>query len=99
MARRYRTPFLQVVYNNRGWAAPKFSTLAVHPDGHASRAADLNVSFELPPDYSGIAAAAGGAYAETVRKPEEVEPALHRALEAVRKEGRCAVIDAWLAHL
>jgi acetolactate synthase-1/2/3 large subunit len=99
MARRYRTPFLQVIYNNRGWAAPKASTLAVHPDGFASRASDLNVSFELPPDYSAIATAAGGAYAETVRRPEEVEPALHRALEAVRSEGRCAVIDAWLAHL
>jgi acetolactate synthase I/II/III large subunit len=99
MARRYRTPFLEVIYNNRGWAAPKFSTLAVHPDGFASRAADLNVSFELPPDYSAIAAAAGGAYAETVRRPEEVEPALQRALTAVRTEGRAAVIDAWLAHL
>jgi hypothetical protein len=34
-----------------------------------------------------------------VRRPEEVEPALHRALEAVRSDGKCAVIDAWLAHL
>ncbi len=28
MARHYETPFLQVVYNNRGWKAPKFSALA-----------------------------------------------------------------------
>ena len=39
MAARYRTPFLQVVFNNGGWRAPRFSTLAVHPDGYASRAA------------------------------------------------------------
>ena len=38
MARRYQTPFLKVIYNNRGWKAPKISTLAVHPDGYASKA-------------------------------------------------------------
>ncbi len=59
MARRYRTPFLQIIYNNRGWKAPRFSALAVHPDGFASRAKDLDLSFDPPPDYSGIAAAAG----------------------------------------
>ncbi len=96
MARRYRTPFLQVIYNNRGWKAPRFSTVAVHPQGHASRAADIGTSFDPPPDYGGIAAAAGGAHPEIVRRPEEVEPALERALRAVREEGRCAVIDAWL---
>ena len=59
MARRYRTPFLQIIYNNRGWNAPKFSALAIHPDGFASRAKDLDLSFDPPPDYSGVAAAAG----------------------------------------
>jgi acetolactate synthase-1/2/3 large subunit len=96
MARRYETPFLQVIYNNRGWRAPRFSTLSVHPQGFTSRAEDIGTSFDPPPDYGGIAAAAGGAHAETVRKPEEVEPALERALRAVRDEKRCAVIDAWL---
>jgi acetolactate synthase-1/2/3 large subunit len=96
MARRYRTPFLQVIYNNRGWRAPRLSTMAVHPRGHASRGADIGTSFDPPPDYAGIAAAAGGAHAEIVRRPEEVEPALERALRAVRDEKRCAVIDAWV---
>ncbi len=101
MARRYRTPFLQVVYNNRGWRAPKFSMLGVHPDGYGSRsrAEDLDVSFDPSPDYAGIAAAAGGALAQTVRTPEELDAALDRALHAVREEGRCAVLDAWLPHL
>jgi len=99
MARRYRTPFLQVVYNNQGWRAPKFSALGVHPHGHASRAEDLSVSFDPPPDHAGIAAAAGGALGLTVRRAEEVRPALERALAAVREERRCAVIDAWLPHL
>ncbi len=96
MARRYATPFLHVVYNNGGWKAPRYSTLAVHPQGQASRTADLGISFDPPPDYAGIAAAAGGAHAEIVRKPQEVAPALERALRAVREERRCAVVDAWL---
>ncbi|HTW38973.1 MAG TPA: thiamine pyrophosphate-requiring protein [Steroidobacteraceae bacterium] len=101
MARRYRTPFLQVIYNNRGWRAPKFSALGVHPQGHASRAqpVDLGVTFDPPPDYAGIAAAAGGALALAVRTPDELEAALPRALHAVREERRCAVIDAWLPQL
>jgi acetolactate synthase I/II/III large subunit len=55
MARRFETPFLTVVYNNRGWRAPKFSMLAVHPEGVAAKAAargeDIGVAFdpESPP--------------------------------------------------
>ncbi|MGC1460177.1 MAG: thiamine pyrophosphate-requiring protein [Steroidobacteraceae bacterium] len=98
IARRYRTPFLQIVFNNQGWRAPKFSMLGVHPEGFGSRAEELDIRFEPPPDYSGIAAAAGGAHAEIVKKPEEVAPALQRALQALRA-GRCAVVDAWLPRL
>jgi len=99
MARRYRAPFLQVIYNNRGWKAPKFSALAIHPDGFASRAADLDLSFDPPPDYSGVAQAAGGAFARVVKRAQDVEAAVAEGLKAVREESRCAVIDAWLSHL
>ena len=99
MARRYRTPFLQIVYNNRGWKAPKLSALAVHPDGYASRADDLDVSFDPPPDYAGIAAAAGGAFALKVERPQDVEDAIAAGLSAVRDEGRAAVLDVVLPHL
>jgi acetolactate synthase-1/2/3 large subunit len=99
MARRYRTPFLQVIYNNRGWNAPKFSALAIHPDGFASRAEDLDLSFDPPPDYSGIAAAAGGAYARVVKRSQDVEAAVAEGLRVVLEEQRCAVLDVWLSHL
>ena len=99
MARRYRTPFLQIIYNNRGWKAPRFSALAVHPDGFASRAKDLDLSFDPPPDYSGIAAAAGGAFARVVKRPQEVEAAIAEGLRVVLEESRCAVLDVWLSHL
>src|SRR5579872_4449072 len=99
MARKYQTPFLTVIYNNRGWRAPKFSMLAVHPDGYASKAQDIDVAFDPPPDYSGIAAAAGGAFARIVKKVDDVESAVADALKVVREEKRCAVLDVWLAHL
>jgi acetolactate synthase I/II/III large subunit len=99
MARRYRAPFLQIIYNNRGWNAPKFSALAIHPDGFASRAEDLDLSFDPPPDYSGIAAAAGGAFARIVKRPQDVEAAVAEGLRVVLEEERCAVLDVWLSHL
>ncbi len=80
MARQYRAPFLQVVYNNRGWAAPKFSALSVNTDGYAKRANDLDLAFDPPPDYADIAAAAGGAYARTVKHASELEAAIAEAL-------------------
>ncbi|MBS0562374.1 MAG: thiamine pyrophosphate-requiring protein [Proteobacteria bacterium] len=99
IARQYETPFLTVIYNNRGWKSPKLSALAVHPSGHASRANALDVEFDPPPDYAAIAAAAGGAWARSVKLPQEVAPALEEALHAVRAERRCAVLDVWLPHL
>jgi acetolactate synthase-1/2/3 large subunit len=99
MARHYKAPFLQVIYNNRGWKAPKFSALAVHPDGYASRANEIDVSFDPPPDYAAIAAAAGGAYAKTVCRPTDVEASIAQALKVVREEKRCAVLDVWLERL
>ena len=99
MARRYKTPFLQVVYNNGGWKAPKFSALAVHPSGYASESDDLALSFEPDPDYAAIAAASGGAFARKVVRPAELEAAIAAALEAVRGEGRAAVLDVALSRL
>jgi acetolactate synthase-1/2/3 large subunit len=99
MARRYQTPFLQVVYNNGGWKSPKLSMLALHPTGHASQAADIGVGFAPVPDYAGIAAAAGGALARTVTRADELEGALDAAMDAVRRERRCAVLDVKLPPL
>jgi acetolactate synthase-1/2/3 large subunit len=99
IARAYGTPFLTVIFNNRGWKSPKLSALAVHPDGFASRANALDVSFEPPADYAGIAAAAGGAWGRQVRRPEDLEGALVEALHVVKVERRCAVVDVWVPVL
>ena len=97
IAKRYNTPFITIVLNNRGWRAPKGSTLALYPNGQASIATadDIHCSIDPPPDYAGIAAAAGGALGIKVEKSDDILPALDRALEAV-KSGRQALLDVWL---
>ncbi len=99
MARHYATPFLQVVFNNRGWKAPKFSTLAVHPHGLCEPRQRSRHQLRSAARLCGIAAAAGGALARKVTRPEEVDDALAEAFRVVREERRCAVLDVWLPHL
>jgi acetolactate synthase-1/2/3 large subunit len=91
VARRYGTPTLTVIYDNRGWKAPKQSTLGVHPTGAAAMADDFHVSFEPEADLPGVAAAAGGAFAATVSDPAELPAVLKEALAAVHA-GRSAVV-------
>jgi acetolactate synthase-1/2/3 large subunit len=95
VARRYGTPALTVIYDNRGWAAPRFSTLQVHPDGAAAKADDFHVSFEPEADLPGVARAAGGAYGVTVSDPGELSGVLKDAL-AVVHGGRSAVVSVHL---
>ena len=95
VARRYGTPTLTVIYDNRGWRAPKQSTLGVHPAGAAAAANDFNVSFDPEADLPGVAAAAGGAFAATVSDPAALPDILKEALAAVHS-GRSAVVAAHL---
>ena len=97
LARAYQAPFLHVVLNNGGWRAPRQAVLSVYPDGIAARAPNIDIHFPDPPDYAGIAAAAGGAHPEVVRSVAQVKPALERALQAVLRERRAAVIDAHMS--
>ena len=95
VARRYQAPALTIVYDNHGWAAPKLSTLAVHPDGAAAAADDFHVSFRPEADLPGVARAAGGAYGVTVDDPGELPGVLKDAL-AVVHGGRSAVVSVHL---
>ncbi|MDE2514409.1 MAG: thiamine pyrophosphate-requiring protein [Rhodospirillales bacterium] len=99
MARRYATPFLQIVLNNRGWKSPRLSLLAQYPQGAAAAEADIGVRFDPPADYGGIAAAAGGAASFTLTDGAQTMAVLDAALRVVREEGRAAVLDVRLAAL
>jgi acetolactate synthase-1/2/3 large subunit len=96
IARRYDTPFLQIVLNNGGWNAPRHSALSVHPRGYASQESDLGLSFEPSPDYAGIAAASGGAESIVLEHREDVGAVLDRAIQIVSRDRRSVVIDARL---
>jgi acetolactate synthase I/II/III large subunit len=94
-ARRYGTPFMTVVYNNRGWGAPRTATISEYPRGEARRKDIFWVSLEPLAQLDAVAGAAGGAFARTVSEPGEVKSALREGLAAV-KNGRCAVINVLL---
>lgn len=95
VARRYAATALTVIYDNRGWNAPKQSVLAVHPRGAAAAGNDFPVGFDPEADLAGIAAAAGGAHAATVTHPDELPGALADAVKAVHG-GRSAVVSVRL---
>jgi len=98
MARRYRTPFLTVIFNNGGWNATKQNVLALHPDGAAGTTDSFWVHFREHADLAGIAAAAGGAFAATVDDPSALPGVLAEAAAAVRS-GRAAVVDVRLPRI
>ncbi|MER2191538.1 MAG: thiamine pyrophosphate-requiring protein [Solibacillus sp.] len=92
VAKKYNTPFLTIVFNNKGWGAPRQSTLGVHPNGLANATDQFWVNFDSTVEYAKVAEAAGGAYARKVEKPSEVREVLIEALEIVRS-GRSVVLD------
>jgi acetolactate synthase-1/2/3 large subunit len=96
VARKYRTPFLTVIYNNRGWNATKQNVLRLHAGGAAERTDRYWINFDEPGDLAGIAAAAGGARAFRAERPDKLRQVLREALAVVR-EGQVAVVDVQLA--
>ncbi|MCM3706613.1 MULTISPECIES: thiamine pyrophosphate-requiring protein [Cytobacillus] len=96
MSGRYEVPFLTIIYNNEGWTAPKYSTLGVHPNGVAQQTDEFFVKFNPAAKYADIAKAAGGTFAYTVKKPEEVKDTLLKAINTVKHEGKSAVVDVRL---
>ncbi|KAL6864647.1 thiamine pyrophosphate-requiring enzyme [Trichoderma novae-zelandiae] len=96
ISKRYRIPILTIVLNNNGWNAPRKSYMLIHPDGVAAEATneEMNISFNPPPDYAGIAAAAGTGdiFALKATKAEELEAVLRGAVAKV-KAGQTTVVD------
>ena len=86
-------PVLTVVFNNGIWNAVRKSTQAVYPDGHAVRANRMPLtSLEPAPRYEMIVAASGG-YGERVEAADELPAALDRALDAITRDRRQALLN------
>jgi acetolactate synthase-1/2/3 large subunit len=94
----YQIPILIIVYNNQAWNAVRMATLDVHPQGWASKTNQFPLSDLRPsPPFEKICESFGG-YGERVEAPEQVEPALKRALHAVRNERRQALLNMVCRH-
>lgn len=93
VSRAYDLPILVIIFNNQCWNAVRRATKTLHPQGWAVKANSFPLSDLSPaPAYEMICEANGG-YGERVENPEEVLPALQRALRVVREEGRQAVLN------
>lgn len=98
VARAYGAAQLTIICNNGGWAAPRMSTLGVHPNGIANRNDTFWVTMTAGARLAQIANAAGDAAAFEVSKREELSSTLQEALRIVRS-GRSAVVEVMLAPI
>lgn len=91
-------PIVVIVFNNQCWNAVKGSVKDLYPAGWAAKR-DHFVLCDLKPApaYEKIVEAFGG-YGERVEDPGEIIPALKRAVRAVRKEKRQALLNVICKH-
>jgi acetolactate synthase I/II/III large subunit len=92
-AQKYRIPFLAVIYNNQVWNASISAARGLYPDGVARKTNNFPGTELSPSPQFELTAQACGAYAERVEDPDELPKALHRALKAVKEEGRQALLN------
>jgi acetolactate synthase-1/2/3 large subunit len=89
-------PVLFIIANNARWAAVHRSTLATYPKGHASEMkAPPFATLEPSPRFEHVIQASGG-HGERVTAPQQLMPALERALKVVREEKRQALVNVCL---
>lgn len=92
-AAEQKLPVLFVVFNNRGWHAVRRSTRGMYRDGFSSRAKPEPLT-DFGPDmhYEHMMSIVGG-HGERVETPEDLPGAFDRALDAVRGQGRQALLN------
>jgi acetolactate synthase-1/2/3 large subunit len=103
MARKYNTPFLTVVWNNGGWAAPRAACLRVHgelADQHTKEDLTESLGVGLTPSvgFGKIAEGAGDAWWRVVENTRDVDAIVEEAV-AVVTNGRCAVVEVRLKQI
>jgi acetolactate synthase I/II/III large subunit len=93
VSQAYDLPLLTVVCNNAIWHSSKAATQQVLPDGWAQSTGNFPLCELSPsPRYERIVAAHDG-YGEMVDDPQDLLPALTRALKVVKEEKRQAVLN------
>jgi acetolactate synthase-1/2/3 large subunit len=91
-SRAYGLPVLFIVFNNQCYRAVKNSIWHLLPEGWSVKTGRfIGTDLDPSPDYTSVIKSSGG-YGEIVEDPEEIRPALTRALEVVRS-GRQSLLD------
>jgi acetolactate synthase-1/2/3 large subunit len=93
VAAAHHLPILTVVFNNSLYGAVRNATLDMYGAGAAARGnGELLATLSPSPAFEKLVEASGG-YGERVEKPAGLAPALKRALEAVTREKRQALLN------
>jgi acetolactate synthase-1/2/3 large subunit len=88
---------LTVIADNRVWNAVRRSTIAEYPEGAAAMTSQMPLSsLEPAPDYTKFVEAYGG-HGEHVAEPDQLRPALERAIE-VTGSGRQALVSVHTSY-
>lgn len=97
IARQAKAPILIVIVNNACYNATKRPLVAAYPEGYSVKTGEF-IGIELAPTPRfDLLAQSVDAYGERVEEPDQILPALRRALAHVR-DGQSAVLDVILAR-
>lgn len=98
VAREHNLPIFTVVFENGGWSAVKECTIKVHPDGVSRDTDEFQARLNPAYQFQKVCEAAGG-HGENISEPDELPAAIARCVNAVRKEGRSALLVAHVKRL
>ena len=92
-AAKYGLPILTVIFNNQRYGAVRRATLAMYGQGAAAEEDGRLLSDLSPsPAYEKVIEASGG-HGERVERPAELPAAIERAIRAVTREKRDALLN------
>ncbi|HTZ77454.1 MAG TPA: thiamine pyrophosphate-requiring protein [Stellaceae bacterium] len=92
-AAKYGLPILTVVFNNERYGAVRRATLSMYGQGAAAEEDGRLLSDLSPsPAYEKVAEASGG-HGERVERPADLPAAIERAIRAVTREKRDALLN------
>ena len=89
-AQRFGAPYLAVVGNNSAMNQIRYGQIAKYG---ANRG---DIGNKLGDVEFGKFGEMIGGYGEEVHSPDQIQPALRRAREAIAKTGKCAVVNVWI---
>jgi acetolactate synthase-1/2/3 large subunit len=85
-------PILVLVFNNQMYGAVRNSTTSMYPQGAAAANSTLLADLSPAPAFEKVVEASGG-YGERVDDPGQLAAALARAVDAVTRQGRQALLN------